>query len=539
MATSSDQAKVITTTSHGAPIPVNGLTAAITAGEHGPIVLHECIILDTLASFDRERIPERVVHAKGAGAFGYFEVTHPEITKYCKTKMFAHVGKRTPLAMRFSTVSGESGSADTVRDLRGFALKFYTEEGNWDLVGNNSPIFFLRDPSLFPSFVHTQKRHPSTHCKDDNMMWDFYSLRPETTHQVTHLYSDRGIPNGYRFMNGYGSHAFTNVNAQGEAVYVKYHFKTDQGIRNLSAEEAEKLTASDPDYATRDLYEAIAEGEYPTWTMYIQVMTYAQAQQEAATSFNPFDVTKVWSQAAYPLIEVGRVVLNRNPKNYFAEIEQLAFAPGRLVPGVEISPDKMLQGRLFSYPDAQRHRIGPNFQQIPVNRPLTPPQTYQRDGAMAVTGNMGSAPNYFPNSVAGSSVECTQTVFHTYTGDHTLVNKFCSKDDDNFTQAAAFYNNVLDDAGRDRLASNIAATLAKASKPVRIRAIANFFKVDADYGARVWEKVDAIVDEEAPEKKMKANGPAAELNPPRKPFSAVPPSDDLNPLSRHFAAFGI
>uniref|UniRef100_K3X6S3 Catalase n=1 Tax=Globisporangium ultimum (strain ATCC 200006 / CBS 805.95 / DAOM BR144) TaxID=431595 RepID=K3X6S3_GLOUD len=514
--------KITATMSNGAPLPPNGITASATAGARGPIVLQDFALIDHLAHFDRERIPERVVHAKGAGAFGYFEVTHADnITKFCKAKLFSHVGKRTPIAIRFSTVGGELGSADTVRDPRGFAIKFYTEEGNWDLVGNNTPIFFIRDPILFPSFIHTQKRNPATHCKDDDMMWDFFSLRPETTHQLSLLFADRGIPDGYRFMNGYGSHTFTNVNAKGEVVYVKYHFKTDQGIRNLPVDEADRLASSDPDYATRDLYEAIANKEYPTWTMYIQVMTQAEADK---ASFNPFDVTKVWSHDAYPLLEVGRLVLNRNPQNYFAEIEQIAFSPSHFVPGIEASVDKMLQGRLFSYPDTHRHRLGVNYQQIPVNRPLKEPQTYQRDGLMTVNGNMGGVPNYFPNS-AGGPVESTET-FHAYQGAHAVVNKYSSKDEDNFSQVTDFYNKTLDLAARERLTSNIAGTLAKASKPVQDRAIANFYKVDNHYGKRVQEKVNAILAQ-APQKKQLSR-PAA-LNPPRKPFAVVPPSDDLAP----------
>lgn len=512
------------TTSNGAPLPPNGLTASATAGPRGPIVLQDFALIDHLAHFDRERIPERVVHAKGAGAFGYFEVTHADITKYCKAKLFASVGKRTPVALRFSTVGGESGSADTVRDPRGFAVKFYTEEGNWDLVGNNTPIFFIRDPILFPSFIHTQKRNPATHCKDDDMMWDFFSLRPETTHQLSFLFSDRGIPDGYRFMNGYGSHTFTNVNAQGEAVYVKYHFKTDQGIRNLAVNDAERLAASDPDYATRDLYNAIASKEYPTWTMYIQVMTQAQAQQ---SSFNPFDVTKIWPHDAYPLLEVGRLVLNRNPRNYFAEIEQIAFSPSHFVPGIDTSPDKMLQGRLFSYPDTHRHRLGVNYQQIPVNRPLKEPQTYQRDGFMAVNGNMYGAPNYFPNSAGGPPEASAPAVaFHAFRGDFGVVDKYSTKDDDNFSQVRDFYNKTLDEAARDRLTSNIAGTLANASAPVQQRALANFRQVDADYADRVATKITKI---QASAKAAPPRAPPAKLNPPRKPFAVVPPTDDLAP----------
>ena len=343
----------------------------------------------------------QVVHAKGAGAFGYFEVTK-DVSQYCKAAFLSRVGKRTNVAVRFSTVGGESGSADTVRDPRGFAVKFYTEEGNWDMVGNNTPIFFIRDPILFPSFIHTQKRNPATHCKDPDMMWDFISLRPESTHQVSFLFSDRGIPDGYRHMNGYGSHAFKTVNASGESFYVKWHFKTDQGIRNLPVAKADALASTDPDYSIRDLYNAIAEGDYPSWTLYIQVMTPYEA---SSCPFDPFDVTKVWPHSAYPLIEVGRMILNRNPENYFAEVEQVAFAPAHMVPGIEPSPDKMLQGRLFSYADTHRHRLGVNYQSIPVNCPYaTRVATYQRDGNMRVDGNGKGKPNYFPNSFGGPHV---------------------------------------------------------------------------------------------------------------------------------------
>lgn len=320
-------------------------TASLTVGERGPILLQDVNFLDEMGHFDRERIPERVEHAKGAGAFGYFEVTH-DITKYTGAKLFDKVGKRTPIAMRFSQVAGEKGSADTVRDPRGFAMKFYTEEGIWDLVGNNTPIFFIRDPILFPSFIHTQKRNPQTNLKDANMYWDFLSLRPESTHQVMFLFSDRGIPDGYRFMHGYGNHTFKLVNDKGEAVYCKFHFRTSQGIKNLDVQRAQELTATDPDYSTRDLYDSIANNDFPSWDMYIQVMTFKQAEK---FKFNPFDVTKVFSQKEFPLIPVGRITLNRNPSNYFAEVEQIAFAPSHLVPGILPSPDRMLIGRLFSY----------------------------------------------------------------------------------------------------------------------------------------------------------------------------------------------
>lgn len=473
------------TTSNGAP--VDSLTASMTAGPRGPIVLQDFALIDHLAHFDRERIPERVVHAKGAGAFGYFEVTTPEGAQVCKSKFLSSVGKRTPVAVRFSTVGGESGSADTARDPRGFAVKFYTEEGNWDMVGNNTPIFFIRDPVLFPSFIHTQKRNPATHLADPDMFWDFISLRPETTHQVSFLFSDRGTPDGYRHLNGYGSHTFKNVNANGEAVYVKYHFKTDQGIANLSADEAGAIASQDPDYATRDLYNAIADGDHPSWTVYIQVMTYEQAQ---ASSFNPFDLTKVWSHKDFPLREIGRMVLNRNPQNYFAEVEQIAFAPSHMVPGIEPSPDKMLQARLFSYADTHRHRLGANYQSIPVNRPFnTDVRNYQRDGPMNVEGNQGGAPNYFPNSFNGPSKD-PSAAWHAdaLTGD---VERVETGDEDNFTQCGIFFREVLDAGARERLTDNIAGHLVNAQDFLQKRAIANFAAADAEYGAMIARKVEA------------------------------------------------
>lgn len=476
----------IATTSNGAP--VDSVTASQTAGPRGTITLQDFTLIDHIAAFDRERIPERVVHARGAGAFGYFEVTSTKATEYCKAKFLNQLGKRTPVGVRFSTVGGESGSADTVRDPRGYAVKFYTEEGNWDMVGNNTPIFFIRDPILFPSFIHTQKRNPATHCKDADMMWDFISLRPETTHQVSFLFSDRGIPDGYRKMNGYGSHTFKNVNEQGEAFYVKYHFKTDQGIKCLTVEEANALAGSDPEYAIRDLYNAIGEGDFPSWTLYIQVMTLDQAER---CPFNPFDVTKVWSHTEYPLIEVGRMVLNKNPENYFAEVEQIAFAPSHMVPGIEPSPDKMLQGRLFSYADTHRHRLGVNYQQIPVNCPYaTKVANYQRDGVMQVNGNQGGAPNYFPNSFGGPEPSSSGT-WHTYpsTGD---VARYETGGEDNFSQCGEFYRRVLSPAEKDRLTTNIAGALSGAQDFIQERAVANFAAADADYGRTIQRKLDAI-----------------------------------------------
>lgn len=472
------------TNSAGAPIGIR--EASLTVGERGPILLQDVNLVDELAHFDRERIPERVVHAKGAGAFGYFEVTNSEITKYCAAKVFEKVGKRTPIAVRFSTVGGESGSADTVRDPRGFAMKFYTDDGIWDLVGNNTPIFFLRDPILFPSFIHTQKRNPATHLKDADMFWDFISLRPETTHQVLFLFSDRGIPDGYRHMNGYGSHTFKSVNANGEAFYIKFHSKTDQGIKNLDVSRADELAGSDPDYSIRDLYNHIAKGQFPSWTFNVQIMTFQQAEK---FKFNPFDLTKVWPQSEYPLIRVGKFVLDRNPNNYFAEVEQIAFSPSHLVPGIEPSPDKMLQGRLFSYADTHRHRIGANYLQLPVNCPYhVSLKNYQRDGPMNFTDNQAGAPNYFPNSFSGPTederVKKLQPAF-SLSGDVYRTNP--GDNDDYFAQAADFYNRVLNTEERKRLISNIVGHLSGASTFLQERAVKNFSQVNADFGRQLTD----------------------------------------------------
>jgi len=471
------------TTAHGQPI--GDKLNSLSAGARGPLLLQDVAFIDEMAHFDRERIPERVVHAKGSGAFGYFEVTH-DITKYTKAVVFDKIGKRSPIALRFSTVGGESGSADTARDPRGFALKFYTEDGIWDVVGNNTPIFFIRDPILFPSFIHTQKRNPVTHLKDANMFWDFISLRPETSHQVSFLFSDRGTPDGYRHMNGYGSHTFKLVNAQGEAVYVKFHFKTDQGIKNLSAQRAGQLAGENPDYAQQDLYNSIANGNFPSWTLHIQVMTFEQAE---TVSFNPFDLTKVWPQGQFPLIPVGKLVLNRNPTNYFAEVEQIAFAPSHLIPGIEPSPDKMLQGRLFSYADTHRHRLGANYLQIPVNCPFKT-RNYQRDGPLTVTDNQGGAPNYFPNSFSGPNHDSKYLESHVpITGD---AKRYESGNEDNFSQVGIFWRNVLKEDERTRLIENISGHLINAAEFLQDRAVANFTKCDENYGRRLREALDKL-----------------------------------------------
>jgi catalase len=365
-------------------------------------------------------------------------------------------------------------------------MKFYTEEGNWDLVGNNTPIFFIRDPLFFPNFIHTQKRNPVTHLKDPDMFWDFLTLRPESIHQVMFLFGDRGTPDGYRHMNGYGSHTFKLVNDKGEAVYCKFHAKTDQKIKNLPTQKAGELTGTNPDYAIQDLYNAIERKEYPTWTFFIQVMTFEQAEKQA---FNPFDLTKIWPHSEFPLIPVGKIVLDRNPGNYFAEVEQSAFSPAHLIPGIEPSPDKMLQGRLFSYTDTHYHRLGANYRQIPINCPYrTKVANTQRDGPQCVTDNQGGAPNYHPNSFNGP-VENTKALEHRFqvSGDVTRYN---SGDDDNFTQPGNFWRKVLDEGARQRLIANIAGHMRQAQRFIQDRAVKNFSQVDPDMGKRLRQALD-------------------------------------------------
>ncbi|CAG9856040.1 unnamed protein product [Phyllotreta striolata] len=485
-----NQAADSVTTSFGNPIGEGA--ASLTVGVKGPILLQDQIFVDELAHFDRERIPERVVHAKGAGAFGYFEVTN-DITKYTAAKVFSQIGKKTPIGVRFSTVGGESGSADTVRDPRGFAVKFYTEDGIWDLVGNNTPIFFIRDPIFFPSFIHTQKRNPQTHLKDPDMFWDFMSLRPETMHQLLFLFADRGIPDGYRGMNGYGSHTFKLVNKDGQVHFCKFHYKTDQGIKNLDVAKADVLAGSDPDYSIRDLYNAIADGNYPTWTFYVQVMTPQQAQN---SPFDPFDLTKVWPHNQYPLIKVGKMVLNRNPENYFHEVEQIAFSPAHMVPGIEPSQDRMLQGRLFSYSDTHRHRLGPNYLQLPVNCPFQV-RNYQRDGPMNYK-NQGAAPNYFPNSFGGPDCDEVAKVLEpkfTVSGE---VYRYDTSDSDNFSQAKVFVTKTLSKDAVDRLVSNLVGHLSGASDFIQERQVKHFRAVDKAFGDRIAQGLNTL-------KRSKAN----------------------------------
>ena len=480
--------KRILTTNFGAPVDDDQNT--LTAGDPGPSLLQDVHLLEKLAHFDRERIPERVVHAKGAGAYGYFEVTH-DVSRYTRAKFLSKVGKRTEVVVRFSTVGGEKGSADAARDPRGFAVKFYTEEGNYDMVGNNTPVFFIRDPLKFPDFIHTQKRNPATNLKDPDMFWDFLSLTPESIHQVTILFSDRGTPRSYRHMNGYSGHTFRWYTDRGEYHWVKIHFKTDQGIQNLTREEATRMSGENPDHATQDLYEAIARGEYPSWTVSVQIMTFEQA---ADYRFDPFDITKVLPHGDFPLNPVGRMVLDRNPENYFADVEQSAFSPGDLVPGIAPSPDKLLQGRLFSYHDTHRHRLGPNYHLIPVNRAKGVVDNYQRDGAMRTNGNAGGDPNYYPHTFEGPQPrpEVAEPPFEV---SGMAARQPYTHPNDDFVQAGDLYRKVMTDQDRDHLIGNIAAHLVDAQKHLQLRQTALFYKADPEYGRRVAEGLGLDVQE--------------------------------------------
>ncbi len=469
------------TMSSGAPVADD--QNSMTAGPRGPVLIQDVHLQEKLAHFNRERIPERVVHAKGAGAHGYFEVTN-DVTKYTKAKFLSDVGKRTEVFVRFSTVGGEKGSADSARDPRGFAVKFYTEDGNYDMTGNNTPVFFIRDPLKFPDFIHTQKRNPATNTKDPDMFWDFLSLTPESIHQVTILFSDRGTPKSYRHMNGHSSHTFKWYNAKGKYFWIKYHFKTAQGIRNLTREEADRLAGENPDHATRDLHEAIERGEYPAWNVNVQIMTPEQAKDYR---FDIFDVTKVWPHGDFPLIPVGRMVLNRNPKNYFAEVEQAAFSPGNLVPGIAASPDKMLQARLISYHDAHIHRLGVNYQLLPVNAPKAATMNnYQRDGSMRFDANGEGGPNYYPNSFGGPEPDPAAGEPPFEVAGMAARHPYTHPNDD-FVQAGELYRKVMTEEDRDHLVGNIVSHLCGAQKRIQLRQTALFYKADPDYGKRVAE----------------------------------------------------
>ena len=466
-----------------------------TVGARGPVLLQDFILQENLAHFVRERIPERIVHAKGTGAYGTFTVTH-DISKYTKAKLFSKVGNSCKMFARFSTVGGEKGSADTERDPRGFALKFYTEDGNWDLVGNNTPVFFIKDAKKFPDFIHTQKRVPKTNLKSATMMWDFWSLNPESLHQVLILMSDRGTPHGYRHMHGFGSHTFSMINAANERVWVKFHLKTKQGIKNFSHDEAVKMKGENPDFAQEDLVDAIENGNFPKWTMYIQVMTEEQAKE---FRWNPFDVTKVWFQDEFPLIEVGEMELNEIPVNYFAHVEQSTFSPSNLVNGISFSPDKMLQGRLFSYPDAHRYRVGVNSHLLEVNRCPFATNNSQRDGFMADSSHYKDAPNYFPNSFDDIKADESYKNFE-YDLDSTRVGNFNrnENDDDHYTQPGLLYTKALNQKDRENLVYNITQSMKgiSGSKREEIinRQLCHFFRANIELGMKIAMSLQINID---------------------------------------------
>jgi catalase len=471
------------------PVTTNDAGIAAPSDEHsqsvgpdGPLLLQDHYLLQKMAQFNRERVPERVVHAKGGGAFGVLEVTE-DVSQYTKADLFTP-GQHTRLLIRFSTVAGELGSADTARDPRGFAIKFYTGHGNYDLVGNNTPVFFIRDPTKFQDFIHSQKRRADTHLRDNNMQWDFWTLSPESAHQVTILMSDRGTPASWRNMNGFGSHTFMWYNASGEKFWVKYHIKTDQGVDNFTDAEAKEIAAQDPDFHLRDLHAAIDRGDFPSWTLQAQVMPYEEA---ASYRFNPFDLTKVWPHEDYPLINFGRITLDRNPENYFAEIEQAAFEPSNLVPGIGPSPDKMLQGRLFSYPDTHRYRIGTNYLQLPVNRPHAPVHSYNRDGSMRIT-NPGD-PVYAPNSAGGPQADPELWRGESYhvTGEILRSANTLHAEDDDFGQPRALWEKVLSDTEREHLVHNIVthASAPEVTAGTHQRVVEYWTSVHPELGASV------------------------------------------------------
>ena len=466
------------TTSAGRPVGDN--QNSLTVGPRGPVVFEDFLLFEKMAHFNRERIPERVVHAKGSGAYGHFVCKNKDMARYTTAKLFSSTGKRTPAFIRFSTVGGEKGSADTERDPRGFAVKFYTEEGNWDMVGNNTPIFFIRDPLKFGDFIHTQKRDPQTNLKSPTMMWDFWSLSPESLHQVTILFSDRGTPDGYRHMDGFSSHTFSLINAKNELFYVKWHFKTLQGIKNFTRESAEEMKGRDPDYSQRDLFDAIQKGNFPKWRVSLQIMPEKEAD---SYHVNPFDLTKVWPHKDYPLIEVGELVFDRNPENYFAEVEQAAFEPKNIVPGMGYSPDKMLQARLISYPDAHRYRLGINYDALPVNQPQCPAHTYHRDGAMRFVGNSGPAPNYEPNSFNGPAENSAYRERpRTVSGSVDRHNH--RLDADYYTQPGNLFR-LMKPEERARLIGNIVASMKGVPEHIQQRQIGHFKKADPAYGTGV------------------------------------------------------
>ena len=474
-----DKNKKLTTVT-GAPVANN--QDSMTVGPRGPMVLQDVWFLEKLAHFDREVIPERRMHAKGSGAFGKFTVTD-DITKYTKAKLFSEIGKETEVFMRFSTVAGERGAADAERDIRGFAMKFYTEEGNWDLAGNNTPVFFFRDPLKFPDLNHAVKRDPRTNMRSPTNNWDFWSSLPEALHQVTITMSDRGIPKSYRHMHGFSSHAYSFINAENERVWVKFHFTTHQGIENLTDEEAAAIIAHDRESHQRDLYESIEKGDYPRWTMYVQIMTEDQANN---MPYNPFDLTKVWYKSEYPLIKVGILELNKNPDNYFQDVEQAAFNPASVVPGISFSPDRMLQGRLFAYGDAQRYRLGVNHHQIPVNYPkaVKDYNSFHRDGQMRVDGNHGSKLHYEPNSYNEWQEQSKYDLPIEMTSGHIMRFDFREDDNDYYTQPGKLFR-LMTPEQQQALFENTARNMEGVPEFIKMRHIENCLKADPAYGEGV------------------------------------------------------
>lgn len=475
------------TTAGGSPVVSNH--DSMSAGKRGPLLLQDVWLVEKLANFNREVIPERRMHAKGSAAYGTFTVTH-DITKYTKAKIFSEVGKKTEMFARFSTVAGERGAADAERDIRGFALKFYTEEGNWDLVGNNTPVFFFRDPLHFTDLNHVVKRDPRTNMHNANSNWDFWTSLPEALHQVTIVMSDRGIPDGYRHMHGFGSHTYSFINADNERVWVKFHFRTEQGIKNLTSEEAAAVIAQDRESSQRDLYDTIKKGNFPKWKMYIQVMTEEQAKE---MPYNPFDLTKVWYKKDFPLIPVGEFELNKNPDNYFAEVEQAAFAPSNIVPGIGFSPDRMLQARIFAYADAQRYRLGVNHYMLPVNAPRCPFRTFHRDGAMRFDGNLGSTMSYEPNSYGEwqHSPELKEPMLELDGG--AGIYDFREDDNNYFEQPGKLFN-LMTDEEKERLFQNTANDMASVEEFIKRRHILHCYLADPAYGEGVAKAMGLTLD---------------------------------------------
>lgn len=466
---------------------------SLTVGANGPIALHDVQLVETLASFNRERVPERSPHAKGSGAFGVFEVTE-DLTRFTHASVF-QPGARTRMLARFSTVAGEQGSPDTWRDVRGFALRFYTEDGNLDIVGNNTPVFFLRDPMKFPHFIRSQKRLPDSGLRDNTMQFDFWTLNPESAHQVTYLMGDRGLPRSWRHMNGYSSHTYSWINSSGEHFWVKYHFISDQGVENMTNAEAAQLAGADADFHRRDLFEAIERNDHPSWTVKVQVMAYDDAKHYR---FNPFDLTKVWPHGDYPLHTVGRFTLNENPVNFFAQIEEAAFAPSNYVPGTGVSPDKMLLGRMFAYADAQRTRIGSNYNQLPVNQPVHPTNSYTFDGHMRYH-HSGAAPVYAPNSFGRPWADETGPVENSWESDGELVRSAYDlhPEDDDFGQAGTLVREVWDESARERFVQTVSDILVTVKQPVLDRAFAYWQSVDRATGEQIEAQVRARLGSQA------------------------------------------